>query len=231
MPPKRSTAAVDRRLGVLRAGDVELDDEQVVGVADRLRDGVGVAAGGDDVVAGGQRGLGEVDAHAAAGAGDEPGLVLGHGHQQSADRAEVGVPLDPGTGSTSQRRIGLIYPRCRGPPQRDPRVPHLAPGEDHAAAGRPARLRRHPARPRAAPRGGGDARRRERRLLHEDGARQPARRLRERARSARPRAAARRGRARAPVRPRPRRRADAAPAPPSREAAACGRACSASSTR
>ena len=69
---------LDRRLGVLRAGDVELDDEQVVGLAEGLGDGVGVAAGGDDVVAGGQRGLGEVDAHAAAGAGDEPCLLGGH---------------------------------------------------------------------------------------------------------------------------------------------------------
>jgi hypothetical protein len=46
---------LDRRLDLLPAGDVELDDEQVVGLADGLGDGVGVAAGGDDIVAGGQR--------------------------------------------------------------------------------------------------------------------------------------------------------------------------------
>ena len=34
--------------------------------------GFGVAAGGDDRVAGGERGLRDVDAHAAACAGDEP---------------------------------------------------------------------------------------------------------------------------------------------------------------
>ena len=105
MPPKRSTARLDRRLGVLRAGDVERRDEQLVGVAERLRDGVGVAAGGNDVVAGGQRGLGDIDAHAAAGAGDEPGLVLcGHGCQRTADSGKVGVPVERATRSDSQAR-------------------------------------------------------------------------------------------------------------------------------
>src|SRR5205823_2246117 len=94
---------LDRGLGVLRAGDVELDDEQIVRVADCLRDGVGIAAGGHDVVAGGQRGLGEVDAHAASGAGDEPGLLEGHGCQQSADSEKVGVPVERGTGRVPQR--------------------------------------------------------------------------------------------------------------------------------
>jgi hypothetical protein len=67
----------DRHLGIVRARDVELGDEQVVRGAERRGDGVGVAAAGDDVVAGAQRGLGEVDAHPASGAGDEPGLLLG----------------------------------------------------------------------------------------------------------------------------------------------------------
>jgi hypothetical protein len=48
----------------------------VVGVAERLGDRVGVAAGGHHVAAGGERGLGDVEADSAAGAGDEPGLVL-----------------------------------------------------------------------------------------------------------------------------------------------------------
>ena len=99
-------SGLDRRLGVLRAGDVELDDEQVVRVADGLGDGVGVAAGGHDVVAGGERGLGDVEAHSAAGAGDEPGLLLGgHGVQQSADLEKVGVPVERATGSDSQARV------------------------------------------------------------------------------------------------------------------------------
>ncbi len=43
-------------------------------LADRFCDGLGVAAGRDDVVTRGQRSLGELDAEAAARAGDEPGL-------------------------------------------------------------------------------------------------------------------------------------------------------------
>ena len=68
---------LDGGLCVLAAGDVELGDEQVVRVAERLGDGDGVAAGGHDVVAGGQGRAGELDAHAAAGAGNEPGLCHG----------------------------------------------------------------------------------------------------------------------------------------------------------
>ena len=65
-----------RGLGVVAAGDVELDDQQGVRVAEGAPDGLGVATGGDDVVAGRERGLRDVDAHAAAGAGDEPGLCM-----------------------------------------------------------------------------------------------------------------------------------------------------------
>src|SRR6266545_4442669 len=65
-------------LGVGTAGDVELDDQQVVRLADGIRHGVGVAAGGDDGVAGGEGRLRDLDAHAAAGAGDEPNLLLSH---------------------------------------------------------------------------------------------------------------------------------------------------------
>jgi hypothetical protein len=53
---------------VVAAGDVELGDEQVVRGAKGRGDGVRVAAGGHDVVAGCQGGLGDVDAQAAAGA-------------------------------------------------------------------------------------------------------------------------------------------------------------------
>ena len=46
--------------------------------SERGGDLLGVAAGGDDGVTGGQGGLGDVDAHAAAGAGDEPNLLVTH---------------------------------------------------------------------------------------------------------------------------------------------------------
>ena len=41
-------------------------------------DAVGVAGGGDYGVAGGERRLGDVDAHAAASAGDEPNVLVSH---------------------------------------------------------------------------------------------------------------------------------------------------------
>jgi hypothetical protein len=79
----------DRRLGVLPARDVELHDQQVVGVPDGRCHGVRVAAGRNDVVACGQRRFGEVDAHAAAGTGDEPGLLGScHGFREAPFRAE-----------------------------------------------------------------------------------------------------------------------------------------------
>ena len=45
-------------------------------LAERLRDAVRVTGGGDDGVPGRQRGLGQIDAQAPAGAGDEPNLLL-----------------------------------------------------------------------------------------------------------------------------------------------------------
>jgi hypothetical protein len=63
---------LDRGCGVLRAGDVELDDQQRVRVAERLTNGFGLATGGNDVLTGGQRGLRDAEAHATSGAGDEP---------------------------------------------------------------------------------------------------------------------------------------------------------------
>ena len=67
------------RLGVLGTGDVELDDEQFVGLAERPGHGVGVAAGRDDGVACGERRLHDVDAHATAGTGHEPDVLVSHG--------------------------------------------------------------------------------------------------------------------------------------------------------
>jgi hypothetical protein len=68
----------DRRLGVRGAGDIELDGKQLGGGAECFADRVGVAAGGDHVVARGERGLRELHAHAASGAGDEPCLLASH---------------------------------------------------------------------------------------------------------------------------------------------------------
>ncbi len=59
-------------------GDVEVDDQQVVVLAQRGRDVVGPACGGDHRVTGGQGRLGDVDAQTAASAGDEPNLLLAH---------------------------------------------------------------------------------------------------------------------------------------------------------
>ena len=79
MRPNLADGGLDRRLGIFGAGDVELHGQQVVVVAERRGDLLGVAAGGDDGVAGGQRSLGDVDAQAAACAGDEPNLPVLHG--------------------------------------------------------------------------------------------------------------------------------------------------------
>ena len=67
-------------------GDVERDGQQVLVLAQGGGDAVGVAGGGDHGVAGGERGLGDVDAHAAAGAGDEPNVLVGHASTQPAFR-------------------------------------------------------------------------------------------------------------------------------------------------
>ena len=69
---------LDGRLRILRAGDVELDGQQVVVVAHRSRDLRRIAAGGDNGVAGGQGGLGDVDAQASTSAGDEPHFLFSH---------------------------------------------------------------------------------------------------------------------------------------------------------
>ena len=122
--------------------------------------------------------------------------------------ATRGTPIEgvsgvPGIGSTSLTPAIAAYRRWRGPQDRSARVPRDSSSAHHARAGGPAGLRRQPAGARASARGGRDARRDERRLLHAPRARQPRRGLRERARVAGERPAARRGRARAPVRPGP----------------------------
>jgi hypothetical protein len=48
------------------------------GVAERFAHGVGPASGRDDGVAGGERRFHDVDAHAAAGTGHEPDVLVSH---------------------------------------------------------------------------------------------------------------------------------------------------------
>ena len=66
MRPNRVERRLHRRLRGCQARDVELDDEQVVGLADGIGHGFVVAAGGDDCVAGGECGPHDVDAHTSA---------------------------------------------------------------------------------------------------------------------------------------------------------------------
>ena len=85
-PPEPIDRRVDGRVDGGRVGDVELHREEVVVVAERGGDGVGVAGGGHDGVPGGEGGGGDVDTHAAGGAGDEPDLLVGHGSQPTRTR-------------------------------------------------------------------------------------------------------------------------------------------------
>ena len=77
-PPEPLHGRSGGRLGGGRVGDVELDGQQVLVLAQGRCDSAGVAPGGDHGVTGGERGLGDVGAHAAAGAGDEPDLLVPH---------------------------------------------------------------------------------------------------------------------------------------------------------
>src|SRR2546427_9307389 len=78
MRPKRSTAAQDRRLGIGVAGDIQLDGQQVARLSQGVGHAVGVPTRGHNRVAGRQGRLGELDTHPAAGAGDEPHLLVTH---------------------------------------------------------------------------------------------------------------------------------------------------------
>jgi hypothetical protein len=59
-------------------GDVQLDRQEVVMFPDGRADLLGVPSRGDDCVTSGQRRLGNVDAQATAGAGDQPSLLVAH---------------------------------------------------------------------------------------------------------------------------------------------------------
>ena len=75
--PNRSTAARSV-LGVVQASDVELDGQEIVVGSERGADPLGVASGSYNRMAGGQGGLSDVDAHPAAGASNEPNLLVNH---------------------------------------------------------------------------------------------------------------------------------------------------------
>ena len=122
MRPNRSTAAWTAASASAGSVTSSLTASRSSCVAERSRDPLGVAAGGDHSVAGGQRGLGDVDAHAAAGAGDEPNLLVSHasalpsvdlrvGHRSSAAHPprnqparERGRPCERGTDRDPQPR-------------------------------------------------------------------------------------------------------------------------------
>ena len=76
---ERRDGGLNGRLRILRASHVELDSQQVVVVAHCGRDLRSIAASGDDSMAGGQGGLGDVDAQASTSAGDEPHFLFTHG--------------------------------------------------------------------------------------------------------------------------------------------------------
>src|SRR5215208_3474607 len=117
----RSVGHLHRRLGVRGAGDVQLDDQQVfLGAAQGPLDGLGASAGGDDRVAGGKRGLGDVHAHATAGAGNKPDLLVGIGHssapclfvgRQASRPAKAGAPLERNSKRLVRIGVDLPYPR------------------------------------------------------------------------------------------------------------------------
>jgi hypothetical protein len=77
-PPEPFHGRPDGRLGAGGVGNVELDGQQVVVLAQSRCDSAGVTPGGDHSVTSRECGPGDVGAHAAAGAGDEPDLRVPH---------------------------------------------------------------------------------------------------------------------------------------------------------
>src|SRR5437667_5622709 len=68
-----------RRLGIGAAGNVQLDDPQVVQITHGLSHDVWVPTSSHHRVAGCQGGFDEIDAHATAGPSNEPDLPVSHG--------------------------------------------------------------------------------------------------------------------------------------------------------
>jgi hypothetical protein len=77
-PAEPVHAGLDGGLGAGGVGDVKSYDDEVVVCAEHGGDLLGVAAGGHDGVTDSQGGLGDVDAHAATGARDEPDILVTH---------------------------------------------------------------------------------------------------------------------------------------------------------
>jgi hypothetical protein len=115
-------------LGRRRARDVELDDEKVVGLSDRVGHGRGIAAGRDHRISCGEGGLSDVDAHTTSRTSDEPNSLASHLPQPS-QRAIVearnatatavacaGVPEWPpsagGTAGTGISRVSRVTQRA-----------------------------------------------------------------------------------------------------------------------
>jgi hypothetical protein len=83
------------RLRILRACHIELDGQQVVVVAYPGRDLRSIAASGDNGVAGGQGGLGDVDPQASASAGDEPHSLFTHGMSLTENTSDQEIERGP----------------------------------------------------------------------------------------------------------------------------------------
>lgn len=115
----------DRRVhGRAGVGDVELDGEEVVVLAQDCRDSLGFAGGGDDDVPSRECRLGDVDAHAAAGACDEPDLLVGHvsallsGRWVALRAFAVAMPTEPAAATrwqTLMRGVPARTPSTAGP--------------------------------------------------------------------------------------------------------------------
>ena len=91
-PAETVEGGLHRRFRRRGARDVQFHDEQVVGLANRVGHGVGIAAGRDDRVAGGERRLGDVDAHPAT---------------RTSDRTTPSCPI---LGSPSRHASGIGRP-------------------------------------------------------------------------------------------------------------------------
>src|SRR2546425_8316629 len=82
VPPGNSSSWFLRASSVIAIcrspGDVQLDYQQLARPTHGLGHGVGVSAGGNDGVTGGQRGFDEIDPHATACSSNEPNPLI-HG--------------------------------------------------------------------------------------------------------------------------------------------------------
>ena len=122
------------RLRVAGAGDVEPGRQEIVVRSDGGCDLRGVTSGSDNRVTGSQGGLGNVDTHAPARAGDEPNLLVTHAGALLLPDPQV----VPGTASsavhcyTTTRRTHLGAPDD-GATDRDP-LPQRIPSSVEAMA-------------------------------------------------------------------------------------------------